>query len=154
MIEKINSWIGQIIIATVISIIIQMIIPDGKNKKYVEVIGGLYVLYVILNPILNLDKNYSISEIKSTIASSYENTMISKEEIARTYILGLENNLKIKIEEFDYQVDYIQFYITTDYKSIEKIDVKMKLNTNFDKEKIIKIVLDNFEINKDNINII
>lgn len=154
MIEKINSWTGQIIIATVISIIIQMIIPDGKNKKYVEVIGGLYVLYVILNPILNLDKNYSISEIKSTIASSYENTMISKEEIARTYILGLENNLKIKIEEFDYQVDYIQFYITTDYKSIEKIDVKMKLNTNFDKEKIIKIVLDNFEINKDNINII
>lgn len=131
-----------------------MIIPDGKNKKYIEIISGLYVLYVILNPILNLDNTISISEIKSVISDSYENNIITKDEIARTYILGLENNLKDKIEELDYKVDYIQFYITPDYKTIAKIDIKMKNNTNFDKEKIIKIVLENFEINKDSINII
>ena len=68
MVDNINSWTGQIIVAVVISIIIQMVLPNGKNKKYVEVISGLYILYVILNPILGLDKSFSMFDIKSTIA--------------------------------------------------------------------------------------
>ena len=40
-----------------------MILPDGKNKKYAEVVSGLYILYVILNPILNIDKNVSIQQL-------------------------------------------------------------------------------------------
>lgn len=44
-----------------------MILPDGKNKKYVNVVSGVYILYVILNPILSLDKNVMISDIKSAI---------------------------------------------------------------------------------------
>lgn len=151
MIDNINSWTGQIIIATVVAIIIQMIMPDGKNKKYVDVVSGLYILYVILNPILNVDKNISLLDIKATIVGVSSGSYVSQEEVARSYILGLENSLQSKIEELGYKVNYIQFYIMPDYSSIAKIEVKMKLGEKYDKDKIEKLILENFSIDKSNI---
>lgn len=128
-----------------------MILPDSKNKKYLEVISGLYILYVILNPILNIDKNMSILDIKSTIAGVSSSSYISQDNVAKSYILGLQNNLKEKIEEIGYKTNYIQFYITPDYSTIAKIEVKMQLGTEFDKERIINLILENFDISKENI---
>ena len=45
MIEWIKNWTEGIIIAVIISIIIEMLVPDGKNKKYVKVVSGIYILY-------------------------------------------------------------------------------------------------------------
>ena len=59
--------------------------------------------------------------------------------------------MKEKIEENGYSVDYIQFYIISDYSSIAKIEVKMKKNTEFNEEKIKEIVLENFSIKKEEI---
>lgn len=128
-----------------------MILPDGKNKKYAEVVSGLYILYVILNPILNIDKNVSIIDIKSTIAGVSSGSYVSQDDIAKSYILGLENDLKEKIEKLGYEPDYIQFYITPDYSTIAKIEVKMKMGTQYDSEKIINLILENFNIDKENI---
>ncbi len=128
-----------------------MILPDGKNKKYAEVVSSLYILYVILNPIFHIDKNVAILDVKATIAGVSNGSYVSQEDITRSYILGMENSLKSKIEEIGYQPDYIQFYITPDYSSIAKIEVKMKSGTEFDREKVINLVLENFEINKSNI---
>lgn len=128
-----------------------MILPDGKNKKYAEVVSGLYILYVILNPILNIDKNVSIIDIKSTIAGVSSGSYVSQDDIAKSYILGLQNDLKEKIEKLGYEPDYIQFYITPDYSTIAKIEVKMKMGTQYDSEKIINLILENFNIDKENI---
>ena len=50
-----------------------------------------------------------------------------------------------------YEPDYIQFYITPDYSTIAKIEVKMKMGTQYDSEKIINLILENFNIDKENI---
>lgn len=131
-----------------------MILPDGKNKKYAEVVSGLYILYVILNPILNLDNSLAVSNIQDTIDGISNESFVSQEQIARTYILGLENSLKAKIEELGYKVEYIQFYITQDYSSIAKIEVKMKTGEKFDEDKIQSLVLENFNIYKDSVKIL
>lgn len=130
-----------------------MILPNGKNKKYVEVISGLYILYVILNPILNLENNYNIFDINTAIKQVSGENYISQNEIAKTYILGLENNLKNKIEENGCDVDYVQFYVTPDYNSVEKIDVKMKYGTYFEVSKIQEIIIKEFNIEKNNIKV-
>ena len=67
------------------------------------------------------------------------------------YILGLQNDLKEKIEKLGYEPNYIQFYITPDYSTIAKIEVKMKMGTQYDSEKIINLILENFNIDKENI---
>ncbi|MBR2289397.1 MAG: stage III sporulation protein AF [Clostridia bacterium] len=138
-------------ISVCISMIVQMILPDGKNKKYAEVVSGLYILYVILNPILNMDSSLAISNIRDTIAEVSGGSSVSQEEVARNYILGLENALKARIEENGYEVEYIQFYITADYSAIAKIEVKMKYGTNFDESKVRELVLEDFAVGKENV---
>ena len=137
-------------IATIITIIIQIILPDGKNKKYINVISGLYILYVILNPFLNLDKNFFISDIKSAIVGTTSGSYVSQEKIAKNYIIQIENNLKEKIENLGYKVDYIQFYITPDYSDIRKIEVKMMYGE-YDEEQIEKVVFENFSVDKSSV---
>ena len=128
-----------------------MILPNGNNKKYAEVVSGLYILYVILNPILNIDNSFAVSNVKETINQISDESYVSQEEVARTYILSLENNLKEKIENEGYDVEYIQFYITQDYTNIAKIEVKMKYGTNFEEDKIRQIILENFNLDSKNI---
>ena len=109
------------------------------------------LLYVILNPILNIDSSFATVDVKNVIDSMVDESYVSQEEMARTYILGLENALKDKLEQKGYYVDYIQFYITQDYNSIAKIEVKMKQGIDFDEEKIKELVLEDFAIGKENI---
>jgi len=153
MIEKINSWTGQIVIATCISIIIQMILPNGKNKKYAEVVSGLYILYVILNPILNIDASLAMSSAKLKLEEISNGSIITQDEMAKNYILGLENALKEKVETRGFEVDYIQFYVTSDYSSIAKIEVKMKEGTSFDEKQVKEMVLEDFNIDSNYITV-
>ena len=151
MISKINSWTGQIVIATAISVIIQMILPNGKNKKYAEVVSGLYILYVILNPILNIDSSTVMSSAQFKLEEISSGSFVSQDEMAKNYILGLENALKEKIEAKGFDVDYIQFYVVSDYSAIAQIEVKMKAGASFDEKQIREIVLEDFNIAKENI---
>ena len=133
---------------------IQMLLPEGKNKKYAEVVSGLYILYIILNPILNMDDSFAITNLQNKIEEISYESGISQEQISRNYLIGIENDLKGKIEEKGYQVEYIQFYITSDYNTIVKIEVKMKTGTQFQKNEVQKIVLENFAMEEDKISIL
>ena len=130
-----------------------MILPNGKNKKYAEVVSGLYILYVILNPILNLENSLAFANFQTRIETMSQDSLLSQEEVARTYILGLENALKDKIEALGYEVDYIQFYITQDYSAIAKIEVKMRVGLAYDESRIQEMVLEEFSVGKENIKI-
>lgn len=52
MIGKINLWAQGIIIATIIGTVLQMVLPDNKNKKYIKVVIGIYVLLCIIQPFI------------------------------------------------------------------------------------------------------
>ena len=45
MIDFFRVWCEGIIIAVVISIIIEAILPEGNIKKYVKVIISIYIVY-------------------------------------------------------------------------------------------------------------
>ena len=149
MIGKLKIWTGNIIIAVVISIIIEMITPD-ENKKYVKVVTGIYILYVIINPFLSLINDAGIEEIKNIVSEETIQTS-SNVDVAEIYILSLENALKEKIENAGYPVNNIQFYITQDYSDIVKIEIKLKSGSNIDVDVIQNLVLENYDIGVENI---
>ena len=99
MIASIKTWVENIIIVVIISIIIEMILPEGNNKKYVKVVSGLYILYVIINPILGLKSTIDLSELTNLISNSETTETYSETDIADTYILSLQSSLKSQIEE-------------------------------------------------------
>ena len=147
MVGKLKLWTQNIIISVVISIIIEMILPDGSNKKYVKVVSGLYILYVIINPILNLGSKTYNFELKNLLVNEQTVATFSENDVAKTYILSMENALNAKIEEMGYMVEMVEFTITSDYSEIVKIEVKMKIGASYDSKKIIDLIKETYSIN-------
>lgn len=150
MIGKLKLWTQNIIIAVIISIIIEMILPDtGSNKKYVKVVSGLYILYVIINPILNLGASFKDFKIEDFIKNeNIISTVAERTDVAKTYILSMENSLKANIEkELNYKVQMVEFTLLKDYSEIVKIKIEMKPGQNYDSRKIIEVVQKSYSIN-------
>ena len=148
MIEWIKTWTSEIIIAVIISIIIEMLVPDGKNKKYVKVVSGIYILYTIINPFLN------ISDIKFESVEVNNNVLQTNADltVTNTYIGSLEEYLKSEIEALNYKVRDINVICDKDYTNI--VELKIKMQTSSYDENIIKdVILKEIEIDLNNITI-
>ena len=63
MIENISVWAEQIIIAVVIATLIEMILPEGNNRKYIKAVIGVYILFTIISPILKNNGNFNFNNI-------------------------------------------------------------------------------------------
>ena len=126
MISFFRTWCEGIIVAVVISIIIESILPEGNNKKYVKVIISIYIVFTILNPILGkVDANMDFSE--NFNFPSIETSSTGTENIKKMYTKGIEETLKNDIEEkFGYKVNNIKIIYTEDYTDIEEIELKLQ----------------------------
>lgn len=118
MVETINSWAQQIIIVIITCTIIEMLLPNGKNKKYIKTIIGTYVVFTIIAPIISkinnnsLDLSKYIKENESqTIQTSIN--LNTNEYIEKVYMEKLKTDIKTKIEAIDYNVQEIDLEIET-----------------------------------------
>lgn len=124
MILKLREWCEGIIIAIIISVIIEMLIPDNKSKKYIKVIIGIYILFVSLTPILeilNYDFDFSNFFKLDTIAVSSN----VDDKIKNVYVLGIEEKIREDIEGLGYSVENLQVIVDSNYEKIEEVYVKI-----------------------------
>lgn len=167
MIIWLKNWANQIIVAVIIATIFEMILPNGKNKKYINMIIGLYVLFTIMQPIVNkvtgnefkinnFDYNKYFSDSKEVHAKSYEdnNTYL----IEKTYLSSIEKDIKSKIEQKGYLVLSCNISLCNnsnenEYKSIKNINMQIekKEKENGQIDNSINILIDN-NINEIKIN--
>jgi len=83
LIEFIRSWILNIIIIAMLIVLIEILIPSGKMKKYVNMVSGVILIIAVINPLKGLfNKEVSLKEFQIS-GSNY----IDKKEI--------ENNSKM-----------------------------------------------------------
>lgn len=127
MILKIKSWCEGIIIAIIICIIIESLIPEGNNKKYIRVIIGIYIMFVTLNPILNI-LNYDF-DIGQFLSYEYEATYSSLDnDIKEVYVIGIQENIKSELISLGYDVKDVKVFVDINYENIEKIELKIEDN--------------------------
>jgi len=140
MILKIKLWCEGIIVAIIICIIIESLVPNSNNKKYVKVAIGIYIMFVSLNPILEL-LNYDFN-LENLFNLEYEQTYSSIDsEIKDIYITGIEETIKDEIINLGYEVKYLKIFVDISYENIEKIELEVKPQNN--EIKIEKIELGN-----------
>lgn len=150
MIIKIKQWCEGIIIAVVISIIIEMIIPDGKNKKYIKVIIGVYIMFASLSPILEFLKyDFNFNEIMDI--ASIQTSQGFDNNIKDVYVLGIEENLKCELERLGYVVENVKIYTDISYENIEQIELDIKENSNENNDEIIKLISENYSVSGEKI---
>lgn len=143
MILAIKNWCEGIIIAIIISIIVELLLPNGNNKKYVKVVSGIYIMFVILNPILEMLK-YDINfENMFNFWETQQVTQTMSQDIKDIYVVGIKESIKQDIEKLGYNVETLEILLDSNYENIEKIELKVEL-----KEYKVKAV-EKVEIGKD-----
>ena len=162
MINFLSSWAEQVILAVIIATILELILPNSKNKKYVQMVIGVYVLFNIISPIIKNKEKLVFSEIDlnkyiTTSAKVEQSSMDARLE--KIYLDELENNIKSKFKNAGIEIIKctIDAELDTTKKNagIHSIDVKVK-NVD-DEQKISKIkqeIIEEYEISEDKIKII
>ena len=113
MISFLSNWAEQLIIAIVICSIIEMILPDNKNKKYIKIVIGIYILFTIISPLVNKEDLFDMDsfDIESYVDTDTSGSIQSSEKINQTsmderlqelYVQELENNIKAKVKQEGY----------------------------------------------------
>lgn len=149
MILAIKNWCEGIIIAIIISIIVELLLPNGNNKKYVKVVSGIYIMFVILNPILEMLK-YDINfENMFNFGETQQVTQTMSQDIKDIYVVGIKESIKQDIEKLGYNVETLEILLDSNYENIEKIELKVELKE--DKVKAVeKVEIGNDKTDLDN----
>ena len=114
MIEFLRNWVEQIAITIIIVSIFELILPDGKLKKYIKIILGVYVVFCIISPFVD-NSLYSFDKLDEIDlgdyvenATSTENTTVNQESmdlrLQELYIQELENNIEAQVQEYGYNM--------------------------------------------------
>jgi stage III sporulation protein AF len=162
MISFLSSWAEQVILAVIIATILELILPNSKNKKYVQIVIGVYVLFNIISPIIKNKEKLVFSEIDLdkyiTTSTKVEQSSMDA-RLEKIYLDELENNIKSKFKNAGIEIIKctIDAELDTTKKNagIHSIDVKVK-NVD-DEQKISKIkqeIIEEYEISEDKIKII
>lgn len=137
MIANINSWAQGIILAIIIATIIEIILPEGNNKKYVKTIIGIYVLFVIIHPLISIISNKKIDVNKIIDNTNYEFSKFGSNDITletnayieQIYKQKIEEDIYKNLKEKGYNIDFLNLYIEIEdepnYGTINNIDMKV-----------------------------
>lgn len=165
MIEFIKTWVNQIIVSVIIATIIEMILPNGNNKKYIKMIIGLYVLFTIMQPIitkftgnsLNISdfnyEKYFDKDVLETSSSNFEDN--NSKLIKQAYIDNIKEDIKNKINQKGYKVVSCSVEILDDenedrYGTINSITLKLSNNENEVEDNNNIIEIENIDISVSN----
>lgn len=118
----IKQWAEGIVIAVIIATILEMLLPDNKNKKYINTVIGVYILFTIISPVISkfTGKNINIEDyIKEDTSFSTNYTMNnvalleSSSNVEDIYINTLKSDITSKLETRGYNTNYIDLKINS-----------------------------------------
>ena len=163
MINYLSSWAEQIVLAVIIATIIELILPNSKNKKYVQMVIGIYVLFNIISPVIKNKDILTFEEInlEKYASNSYEEvdqTSMDK-RLEKIYLEELEQNIKAKFEDNEITIIKctIDAELDTSKKNVGIHLIKIKIKDPKNDELINKIkqeILEEYEISEEKLNII
>lgn len=162
MINFLSSWAEQIVLAVIIATLFELILPKNKNKKYIQMVIGVYVLFNIISPILETEQIFSFDEYnieKDNVVSGGVLDQTSMDErIEKIYLDELEDTVITKFEKQGFKVKKCTIDAELDSSKknagIHLITVKLETTENSEQIKDIKKdIATEFEIEEDKINI-
>lgn len=149
MIDFFSKWAEGIIVVSIIGVIIEMILPEGNNKKYIKMVIGVCVLFSIISPILS--KFNKDIEINSDIYEKYfedqtiSNVVAKDNNINKIYESNIKTSIKTELMNIGYTAENIEVSISAENaEKIEYLKMNIKKNKKIDNvEKVNKVQIGN-----------
>lgn len=140
--QYIIEWTNCIISVTILFTIVELIIPDGSQKKTILVVTGIMTTIAIATPIIELfTEDFEMSEVFN-IEEYFVDNQISTDEIIQKQVEELEKTysdsiLKTFNETYpEMKIDECRVFFSKDvYGKIEKID-RVEVITQIDNKKM------------------
>ena len=168
MIAFLRTWANQIIVALIIGTLLEMILPNGNNKKYIKMIIGLYILFTIVQPIItkitpnNIQitdfnyKKYFNEDILKISSQDFEDN--NSKLIEQAYISNIKNDIEIKMKQKGYKVAYSNIKTlkndnNSNFTTIDEIELTLNKMDNQEEENENRIKINEVEIKNDKLNI-
>ena len=141
MIEWLKDWTNSIIVAVIIAVIFELIIPNGNNKKYIKMVIGLYILFTILNPLISKFTNLNGINVNAKDYEKYfkngdslqiNASLDSEKLINNTAQRAIMDNIEKKLNEHGYKATITCINIDSSTGKIEDLKLKVEkeeLNT-------------------------
>ena len=167
MISWFSSWAKGIILAVVIVTILEMILPEGKNKKYIKIVMGVYIMFSIVSPIiskitnseisLDISKYENILGSGSTVQTSSDLNNVNSQNIENIYLNSIKTNIKDELERKGYGCETVNITANINIEKQEaeiyKIDIAGVIEKEDDSiKKVNKVVIGEAKDNEKNNN--
>ncbi len=154
MVSFISSWAQQIIFAVIIGTILQMLLPEGKNKKYIKIVIGVYVLFAVISPVIGKDLDIDLNEFNISL----DNTTTSLDEtneqnINDIFVTNLTQDIKSKLNNKGYGCEEVTLETNDNYE-VEKITITgiYEVEEEENEDEVKEESKNNVKINSININ--
>lgn len=147
----IYSWLREIITVFIVLSIVELILPKGNIKKYVNFIIGLLVIFTFINPFIKLTNiKFDLSEEVFNYDSNrsnledYEEMSKKREDLVeKLYVEKIDEEVKNIIEEKGaYFVSSVKTNIEKnreDYGRIKSLEILLSHKNEYEKDEKIKI---------------
>ena len=147
LIQWISNWAQGIVIAVIISTIVEMVLPNRNIKKYIRTVMGIYIAFIIISPfftkIPGQKVKISFAEMENT--SHFNSYSIDTNSyIETTYINSMKDKIINTIQENGYKVSNIEIIID---KTDENYGNVNEIHLEISKNKTKKNVINKVEIN-------
>lgn len=147
MASFLNSWVQGIVIAIVLATVLEMLLPEGNNKKYVKILIGIYILFTIISPVMNkagkievknsiLDTKQYQKEIEKYSVDANTMQEQNQKSIQTIYQQNLKSDMTNKLEEKGYQVNAVLIRVSNEGDYLLE-EVRLQLTKAENKEKEI-----------------
>lgn len=136
MIDFLRSWVFNIVTLAILIVLIEMLIPSGKIKKFVNLISGFIIMIAIITPILEfLAGGIDINDIQLNNElfidrkQVQESSRINKEEQMEQIVAVYRSNLLKHLEDTAREISGTQdvtadVIINEDYSSANFGEIK------------------------------
>lgn len=118
----IREWLKDIVVLFVIISLVEIIVPKGSMKRYVDFIIGIIIIFTVISPfnrMINFEYNFDkeIDKFQSEISSTDSILSTQDKQIEEVFKKRMENEL----------INFV--HTSTDY-NIKDVTVKMKTENN------------------------
>ena len=152
IVEFLSLWLKDIALGFIFISIVEIIIPNGHMKKYINTIIGFLIIFTIVNPFIklfqkdyNFNKNFYEKQIESidfVYKGDEELKKMQEEQIRKFYMEKFHQDLEeLIIKSMDYQLEKVETTFSEENGG-QPLEIKVFLVEdikNREKDNIIKI---------------
>lgn len=102
--EFVKVWLKEIVVLFLIISLIDIILPKGKMKRYVDFIIGILIIFTIISPLtrfnnLSLDLDSAVTNFDEQIISANSLADLQNNQVKDIYTNNLKAKIKALIED-------------------------------------------------------